>query len=161
LPHSDDLILSTGQNQVVFEMGNTTYVTRKLEGKYPNVPRLIPTHFESETTVNPSVLIPYVRRVAIVSGSNLAIKVELSTESDEITLSGKSTDFGESTDTISSEVVGGNVVVGLNPNYLVDMLTALNEFDQASMKLNSLEPSVVQVSDDNLEATMLIMPVRI
>ena len=41
--------LGVSENQVVFEFGETTFVTRRIEGSFPNYKQLIPK--EPETSV--------------------------------------------------------------------------------------------------------------
>ena len=44
--------MGVSENQVVFEFGTTVYVSRRIEGTYPNYRQLIPKEAETTITAN-------------------------------------------------------------------------------------------------------------
>ena len=49
---ADEVVLGVSENQVVFEFGSTVFVTRRIEGSFPNYKQLIPKESETTATVS-------------------------------------------------------------------------------------------------------------
>jgi DNA polymerase-3 subunit beta len=49
---SESITIAITQSQALFTFGETSFITRKLEGKFPNYQHLIPSSYATKSTTN-------------------------------------------------------------------------------------------------------------
>ncbi len=91
--------LSIGMNdsQIVFSFGSTTYVSRRIEGNFPNFRQLLPSTCNSTVHLDAAQLAQALRRVAVIAASNPSVRFDVDADGGMLRLSASSPDQGEST----------------------------------------------------------------
>ncbi len=70
-------MIGATDTQVVFEAGNTTYVSRRIEGVYPNYKQLIPDSCVTSVKIDVAAFNAALKRVAVIASANPAVKFEI------------------------------------------------------------------------------------
>ena len=70
------------------------FVSRKIEGTYPNYKQLIPADHEVSIQMDTQALITTIKRVAILAQSHTPIRFQFSAESQNVTISANTADVG-------------------------------------------------------------------
>ena len=60
-----ELIIKDSDNQIVFSFGETIFITRKIEGNYPNYEQIIPSQKALTAIIETDTLLAAVKRAAI------------------------------------------------------------------------------------------------
>ena len=155
----DELSIGFSDNQIVFEFGNTVFVSRKIEGSYPNYKRLTPSEHEVAIKVNSAALTTAIKRVSLLAQAHTPIKFSFSALEQTVTVSAKTQDVGGATETVEASVDGPDIDIAFNHQYVLDGLGAVG--DEALIELQtSVKAGIFKnASDDSF--LYLAMPVRL
>ena len=153
-----ELAVSTGQNQVVFEIGDIVLSSRLIDGQFPNYRQLLPESVEHELRLASGEVADVVRRVSLLAQKNAPLRLGFS--EGELTVSAQTPDVGEASETLPVPFAGEPFEIGFNPEFLRDGLESV-ESDELVLKLISpLRPGLIE-SPDGGEFVYLIMPIRL
>jgi len=160
LDKSEETIrIALSKNHVLFTVGEMQFLTRLIEGTYPNYEQVIPAANEKIVTVGREAFAKTLRRVAIMSKERSnAVKVDLS--DGLIAITSSNPDLGEARDELAVEYAGEAVSLGFNARYLIDILEAMSS-EKVVMELQApLSPVLIREEKD-VEYRCVIMPMRI
>lgn len=111
----------TSTNQILFDIDGTLIATRIIEGEFPNYTQVIPDPITPKIRINTQDLLSAIRRANLLTTPDFqAIKFEVF--KDKLVISKTTPDVGESREEIPVEYGGNEMIVGFNPQFLIDML---------------------------------------
>ena len=150
------LSLIVGANQVLFDINNVLIATRIIEGEFPNYNQVIPKPAKNRITMNTQDVLSSIRRANLLSTPDFqAVKFEIFTN--KLVISKSTPDVGESREVIPVEYDGEEIMVGFNPQLLIDFLKNIND-EQVHMEiLGTDKPAVMRLQD----YLYLVLPMRI
>lgn len=154
----DEGILSfvVGSSQVLFDINGVLIATRIIEGEFPNYEQVIPKPVKNRIKMNTQEILSSIRRANLLSTPDFqAIKFEIF--QDKLVVSKSTPDVGESRETIPIQYEGEEMIVGFNPQLLIDFLKNINE-GQIDMELMGADkPAVIRLPD----YLYLALPMRV
>lgn len=158
---SDEILkMGISENQVVFEAGTTTYVSRRIEGRFPNYKQLIPAESETRVTVDRTELLDAVKRVSLLAQQNVPLRVSVTPEEATLTLSATTQDVGDASEAIMVQAEGKDVEIAFNASFVVEGLSVATA-ETMSLEITSpLKPGVFRSTGEE-SLTYILMPVRI
>ena len=145
------------QNQIIFQLNETIITSRLIEGKFPNYEQVIPKNEKIKTQLGRQEFLSPVRRVALLtSQENQSVKLDF--VKGKLLISSRSPNVGEAKEEIEVEVSGGDLSIGFNPGYLIDVLKNL-ETEQISISLTDPDkPGLIRSEDDY---QYVVMPMQL
>ena len=157
----DDIVTVTlGEKQVMFSIGDTVLISRRLEGEFLNYRHSIPQMSKYKITVNKYELIGAVERVSLIISDNLKSPVRCLISDGLIKLSSTST-LGKAVDECNFEGFVEEIEIGFNDKYLLDALKAAPS-DMLTLELNSgVNPCIITPSDEKNNFLYMVLPVRL
>ncbi|MDH4069297.1 MAG: DNA polymerase III subunit beta [Ignavibacteria bacterium] len=145
-----------------FAFGRNVILSRLIDETYPSYESVIPTDNEMVMSVNRELILSALRRVALYSSaSNHHIRLGL--KEGTLTVRAQDVDFGgEAHETVPCSYNGGEMEIGFNAHYVVEMLTHL-EAETVSFRFSSPTRAGLLVPDaeNGSDVLMLVMPVRL
>jgi DNA polymerase III subunit beta len=153
----ESVTMGVAENQVIFEFGSTVYVSRRIEGTYPNYKQLIPKEAETTVTANREELLEAVKRVSLMAQHNAPVRLAI-TES-TLTLSARTQDVGEAKEDLMVKTEGADVEIAFNHAFLLDGVAAAGDEELRFEATSPLKPGVFRSPDGSY--TYLVMPVRL
>ena len=158
---ADDVVIGLTDNQAVFSLGETTYVSRRLAGSYPNYKQLLPSTYNTAARVNVADISSALRRVSAIASASTSLRFEIDGDSSAIGLYSTATDAGEAYAAVPCEVEGNSLSIGLNYHYLLDCVSALSEYGELSIELqDKAKPGIFKAYGD-INYLCLIMPTNV
>jgi DNA polymerase-3 subunit beta len=149
--------LGVNENTVVFGTGDTWLTTRRIDGQFPDVSRLLPESFEVEVDLPRSEFGDVVRRAAVMALRNAPLRLRFA--EGELTISAQSQDVGETRESLPAAYTGEPLEIGFNAEFLADGIDSVRG-DTVRLKLiNPLRPGLITSADDSF--WYLIMPIRL
>ncbi|MCW3492962.1 DNA polymerase III subunit beta [Microbacterium sp. SSM24] len=148
--HGGDISIAfsgSGDREIIaFTAGNKTVTSLLIKGNFPPVRRLFPEATEHHAVVNTADLVEAVRRVSLVLDRSAPLRFTFTTDSVSMDASG--TEQARATESVDANLVGEDVTLGLNPQYLLESLSAVkSEFVRitftSSENANKLSPVLV------------------
>jgi DNA polymerase III subunit beta len=132
------------------------FLIREIEGKYPDYPLLLPTQFKIQLTVDRSNLVQAIDLANIENTNNL---IKLNIEDDLLVSSDN--EAVKSSSIVTAESTGGSIIFAMNSSYLLDALKQITT-DKVVLDINDpLSPIVTTWQIDQVQRTILLMPVQI
>jgi DNA polymerase III subunit beta len=153
-----ELAVSTGQNQVVFEIGEIVLSSRLIDGQFPNYRQLLPESVEHELRLASAEIADVVRRVSLLAQKNAPLR--LSFGEGELTVSAQTPDVGEASEALPVPFSGEPFEIGFNPEFLRDGLESVESEELVLKLISPLRPGLIE-SPDGGEFVYLIMPIRL
>jgi DNA polymerase-3 subunit beta len=149
--------LGVNENTVVFGTGDTWLTTRRIDGQFPDVSRLLPESFEIEVDLPRVELRDVVRRAAVMALRNAPLRLRFA--EGELTVSAQSQDVGETSESLPAGYTGEPLEIGFNAEFLADGVESIRG-DTVRIKLiNPLRAGLITSADDSF--WYLIMPIRL
>ncbi|MCC2032804.1 DNA polymerase III subunit beta [Microbacterium allomyrinae] len=148
--HGGDISIAfsgSGDREIIaFTAGNKTVTSLLIKGNFPPVRRLFPEATEHHAVVNTAELAEAVRRVSLVLDRSAPLRFTFTTDSVSMDASG--TEQARATESVDAILVGEDVTLGLNPQYLLESLGAVkSEFVRitftSSDNANKLSPVLI------------------
>jgi DNA polymerase-3 subunit beta len=151
--------LGFAENSAIFKKPGLSMVMRLIDGQFPEYQRVIPKEGERQFMVRRDKLYDALKRISLLSADKSnAVKLSLSENLLRITASNP--DLGEAKDDLEVAYRGGDLTVGFNARYLLDVLGVL-ETEEVSVELgDEHSPGVLHPPGDR-SFTAVIMPMRV
>ncbi len=141
-----DCIITSGTNQVLFNIDGVLIATRIIEGEFPNYKQVIPKEASAKATMKTQDLLAAIRRANLLSTPDFqAIKFELF--KDKLVISKSTPDVGESREEVNIEYGQQELMVGFNPQFFIDVLKNINEEVIPVEFLGPDKPCVLRIKD--------------
>lgn len=148
-----------GEKQAGFIVGETTLLTRLLDGEYPNFERIIPKTFTTRALIEKEPFLRAVRSAAIFARDNANI-VRLSLDKQKIIVSANAPQVGENKIELEAKIDGDGGEIAFNSRFLLDFLTNFPEEEFLFEMTGALNSGVFKpVKDESY--LHIIMPVRV
>ncbi|MGZ0712199.1 DNA polymerase III subunit beta (plasmid) [Coraliomargarita sp. W4R53] len=148
--HSGNISIAfsgSGDREIIaFTSGNKTVTSLLIKGNFPPVRRLFPEQTEHHAVVNTGELVEAVRRVSLVLDRSAPLRFTFT--ADTVSMDASGTEQARATESVDSNLVGEDVTLGLNPQYLLESLSAVkSEFVRitftSSDNANKLSPVLI------------------
>lgn len=156
----DDINIFFASNQVLFKVGNINFISRLLEGHYPDTSRLFPKNYETKIEMSNSDFYHAIDRASLLAreGGNNVIK--LSTGNQEVELSSTSPEIGTvKEDVDANSVEGSSLKISFNSKYMMDALKAIDNDEVEVEFFGTMKPFTLKPKDDD-SVVQLILPIR-
>jgi DNA polymerase-3 subunit beta len=148
--HSGNISIAfsgSGDREIIaFTAGNKTVTSLLIKGNFPPVRRLFPEQTEHHAVVNTGDLQEAVRRVSLVLDRSAPLRFTFTDEGVSMDASG--TEQARASESVDATLAGEDVTLGLNPQYLLEALSAVrSEFARitftSSENANKLSPVLI------------------
>lgn len=148
--------LILGNNQALFDFGDVVIISRLIEGEFPDYQQVVPPVSDNKMKANREQLLLAVKRAALLSTPDYqAIKFEVF--KNRLVVSKSTPDVGESREEVAIDYNGKEIMIGFNPNYLIDVLKNINEEMVVFELSDSEKPAVLRSSG----YIYIILPMRL
>ena len=132
-------------------------VSKVVEGNYPNFRQVIPKETEHRVKIERELMLECVHRAALVT-SDKSSSVKLKMSKNLLEISGASSEYGESHESMAIAYDGPEVQVAFNPQFLMEPLKALTKDEVFFEFKDELSPGLFKTLDNFI---CVIMPLRL
>lgn len=154
--NSDVNIYFTSKH-IVFEFGNTTVVSRLIEGEYFKIDQMLSSDYETKVKVNKKELLSCIDRATLLvkEGDKKPIIINITDESMELKINSL---LGSMNEDIDIEKQGKDLMIGFNPKFLIDALRVIDDEEVELYMVNPKAPCFIKNQEESY--TYLILPVN-
>lgn len=157
----EEINVSLMKNQILFSTENLFFLSRLLNGNYPETSRLIPDHSETTLLVNRTELIHTIERAALLANREQNNVIRLDTkEENTIEVSSQSPEVGYVTEDLNvKSFEGDELKISFSSKYMLDTLKTI-ESDEVQINFTgAMRPFIIKTPQDD-SILQLILPVR-
>ena len=146
-------------NQAKFAFDGMEFVTKLVEGKFPDYNRVIPRNHKNIITLGRVSLLASLQRTAILTSEKFK-GVRLNIESGTLRVASNNAEQEEAVDELDIDYAGEDIEIGFNVTYLIDALANMDQ-DMVKMELADSNSSALLTIPDNPTFKYVVMPMRI
>lgn len=147
------------KNHVLFSIEDIQFLTRLIEGTYPNYEQVIPVANDKKIGIDRVAFAKALRRVSLMAKDKTnAVKMDLG--DNKLTITTSNPDMGEATDEMTVEYAEEKTVLGLNARYLLDIMEVMTS-DRVIMEFQGALNPVLLRDEQDAGYRCVIMPMRI
>ncbi|MEK7507426.1 MAG: DNA polymerase III subunit beta [Patescibacteria group bacterium] len=152
-----ELTVNVADNQLFVVGESFEFISRLIDGRYPDYKKIIPEKFISLVKVNKAGLERNIRTAGIFSSSISDIKIKV--EDNLMMITAKNSDRGEIDATVDCQLKNEPFELSLNYRYLLDGLKTIST-ENAIIQFTGDGSPLVLKGDERQDQTYLIMPLR-
>ena len=146
-------------NQAKFSFGAMEFVTKLVEGKFPDYNRVIPKNHHNSITLGRAPLLASLQRTAIMTSDKFK-GVRLNLEPGTLRVASNNAEQEEAVDELDIDYGGDAIEIGFNVTYLIDALTSMGQ-DMVKIELADGNSSALMTIPGNDSFKYVVMPMRI
>jgi DNA polymerase III subunit beta len=156
---AEEVNLSVDDSQVVLISPNICYMSRVVDGSFPNYKEIIPKTSSTEATILKNDFIEMLRKARVFSGTDQHIGLHVYPKKKIFTATARSADVGEMSDSIDAALSGEDIDINFHIGYLSDCLSSIAS-DSITLEFSSTgKPLIIRgVSDSSF--LYLVMPLN-
>ena len=146
-------------NQAKFSFDGMEFVTKLVEGKFPDYNRVIPKNHRNHVTLGREPLLRSLQRTAILTSEKFK-GVRLNVEPGVLRVASNNAEQEEAVDELDIDYGGDSIEIGFNVTYLIDALSNMSQ-DMVKIELQDSNSSALVTNPENNAFKYVVMPMRI
>ncbi len=146
-------------NQAKFSFEGMEFVTKLVEGKFPDYNRVIPKNHKNIITLGRQPLLSSLQRTAILTSEKFK-GVRLNIEPGTLRVASNNAEQEEAVDELDIDYAGDAIEIGFNVTYLIDALANMDQ-DMVKIELADSNSSALLTIPDDAAFKYVVMPMRI
>ena len=154
-----DIEMQFANNQAKFTFDGMEFVTKLVEGKFPDYNRVIPKNHQNKITLGRTALLQTLQRTAILTSDKFK-GVRLNIDPGSLRVAANNAEQEEAVDELDIDYGGDSIEIGFNVNYLIDALANMDQ-DMVSIELSDGNSSALLTIPENATFKYVVMPMRI
>ena len=153
----EDVSMYLSDNHIVFEFGNTTVVSRLIEGEYFKIEQMLSSDYETKVKINKRELLDCIDRATLLVKEGDKKPIIMNITDDKMGLKINSF-IGSMNEEIDITKDGKDILIGFNPKFFIDALRVIDEEEVTLYMVNPKAPCFIR--DENETFIYLILPVN-
>ena len=151
--------LQFATNQAKFSFDGMEFVTKLVEGKFPDYNRVIPRNHKNIITLGRQPLLACLQRAAIMTSEKFK-GVRLNVDAGSLRVASNNAEQEEAADELDIDYQGDSIEIGFNVTYLIDALQNMGQ-EMVRVELADGNSSALITNPDNNAFKYVVMPMRI
>ena len=153
----EDVSMYLSDNHIVFEFGNTTVVSRLIEGEYFKIEQMLSSDYETKVKINKRESLDCIDRATLLvkEGDKKPIIMNITDDKMELKINSF---IGSMNEEIDITKDGKDILIGFNPKFFIDALRVIDEEEVTLYMVNPKAPCFIR--DENETFIYLILPVN-
>ena len=146
-------------NQAKFNFGGLEFVTKLVEGKFPDFNRVIPKNHKHHITLGRTTLLASLQRAAILTSEKFN-GVRLNFAPGVLGIASSNAEQEEAKEELEIDYGGDSFEIGFNVGYLMDVLANMSQ-DMVTVSLQDANSSALITNPEFEGFKYVVMPMRI
>ena len=146
-------------NQAKFSFSGMEFVTKLVEGKFPDYNRVIPKNHKNVVTLGRVPFLASLQRAAILTSEKFK-GVRVNIEPGSLRIASSNAEQEEAKEELEVDYAGDSIEIGFNVTYLIDALSNMS-VDMITLELQDTNSSALLTVPDQPGFKYVVMPMRI
>jgi len=146
-------------NQAKFNFAGLEFVTKLVEGKFPDYNRVIPKNHKHHITLGRATLLSSLQRAAILTSEKFK-GVRLNVAPGQMGIASSNAEQEEAKEELEIDYGGDSFEIGFNVGYLMDVLANMSQ-DMVTVSLQDANSSALITNPEIEGFKYVVMPMRI
>ena len=146
-------------NQAKFTFSGMEFVSKLVEGKFPDYNRVIPKNHKNKVTLGRETLLTSLQRAAILTSEKFK-GVRVNIEPGILRIASSNAEQEEAVEELEIDYGGDAIEIGFNVTYLIDALSNMSQ-EMVTVELQDTNSSALVTVPDRAGFKYVVMPMRI
>jgi DNA polymerase-3 subunit beta len=146
-------------NQAKFSFSGMEFVSKLVEGKFPDYNRVIPKNHKNAVTLGRAPLLASLQRAAILTSEKFK-GVRVNIEPGTLRIASSNAEQEEAKEELEIDYAGDTIEIGFNVTYLIDALTNMSQ-EMIKVELQDTNSSALITVPEQAGFKYVVMPMRI
>ena len=155
----DEVEISIGRSHIFSKIGQYTFTSKLIDGKFPDYTRVIPQGGDKIVIADRNALKAVFSRASILSHENIR-GIQLQLSANQVQVFANNPDHEHAEDYLDVIYDGTELQIGFNVSYLIDVLNAISD-ESVKITLSNSSSSALIESTENADRIYVVMPMRL
>ena len=156
---SENVVIKLGQTSIAANVSGTTFVSKLIEGKFPDYEQVIPSGESSLLVVDRKNFSESLSRVSVLSSEKYK-GVRILTKENSLNISANNPEKEQGEENVESEYKGEEIDIAFNVNYLQEILSTLDS-EKIEINFFGSEKSCLITDPNSSDLKYVVMPLLI
>ena len=156
---SENVVIQLGQTSIAANVSGTTFVSKLIEGKFPDYEQVIPSGESSLLVVDRKNFSESLSRVSVLSSEKYK-GVRIITKKDSLNISANNPEKEQGEENLSCEYQGEEIDIAFNVNYLQEILSTIDS-EKIEINFFGSEKSCLITDPNSENLKYVVMPLLI
>ena len=154
-----DIEISLSSNKIVFYIKNLIFISKLIDGSFPDYKRVIPSDNSNILEINRQKLFSAVDRVSTVANEKSPV-IKFKLLNDIVNLNTINNENSTATEDIKIKYQGDEIEIGFNSKYILDIVNNLED-EVVTIKLKDNSSPIIATEKSNTNLVYVLMPMRV
>ncbi len=155
----DVLTIEVSSSHMKIQIGETSFTSKLIDGKFPDYQRVVPAHTDKEIIADRDQLRQALQRTSILSNEKYR-GIRFQFLPSLLKLLAHNPEQEEAEDEMEIDYSGEELTIGFNVGYLIEVLTVIDS-EQVKLSLKDANSSCLVQNQDSDDSRYVIMPMRL
>jgi DNA polymerase-3 subunit beta len=156
---SENVVIKLGQTSIAANVSGTTFVSKLIEGKFPDYEQVIPSGESSLLVVDRKNFSESLSRVSVLSSEKYK-GVRILTKENSLNISANNPEKEQGEENVDCEYKGEEIDIAFNVNYLQEILSTLDS-EKIEINFFGSEKSCLITDPNSSDLKYVVMPLLI
>ena len=156
---SENVVIKLGQTSIAVNMSGTTFISKLIEGKFPDYEQVIPSGESSLLVIDRKIFSNSLSRVSVLSSEKYK-GVRILTNDNSINISANNPEKEQGEENIECDYKGQEIDIAFNVNYLQEILSTIDS-EKIEINFFGSEKSCLITDPNSDDLKYVVMPLLI
>ncbi len=156
---NEDIKISISSNKIVFDIGNIIFISKLIDGSFPDYKRVIPSENSNILKINRHKLLSAVDRVSTIANEKSPV-IKFKLLKNVLNLNTINNENSTASEDLNINYDGDEIEIGFNSKYIMDIVNNLEDEEITINLKNNTSPITAQ-ENSNVDLVYVLMPMRV
>ena len=154
-----DVKISISSNKIIFKIEDIIFISKLIDGSFPDYKRVIPTDNTNILKINRDKLLSAVDRVSTIANEKSPV-IKFKLLKNILNLNTINTESSTASEDLIINYEGDEIEIGFNSKYIMDIVNNLED-NEISINLKDNTSPVIAKEHSNTNLVYVLMPMRV
>jgi len=154
-----DISISISSSKIVFKIGEIIFISKLIDGSFPDYKRVIPKNNNNILKINRETLLSAVDRVSTIANDKSPV-IKFKLLQNILNLNTVNNESSTASEDLKINYDGDDIEIGFNSKYIMDIVNNLED-DDISINLKDNTSPIVALENSNSDLVYVLMPMRV
>ena len=154
-----DVLISISSNKIVFKIKEIIFISKLIDGSFPDYKRVIPNENSNILKINREILLSAVDRVSTIANEKSPV-IKFKLMQNILNLNTINNESSTASEDLKINYEGDEIEIGFNSKYIMDIINNLED-EEISIKLKDNTSPIIALENSNTNLVYVLMPMRV
>ncbi len=154
-----DINVSISSNKIVFTIGEIIFISKLIDGSFPDYKRVIPNNNKNILKIERDKLLSAVDRVSTIANEKSPV-IKFKLLKNILNLNTINNESSTASEDLTTSYDGDEIEIGFNSKYIMDIITNLEDSEVIINLKDNTSPVIAQ-ENSNTNLVYVLMPMRV